>query len=486
MASSEQEKLQAALLSVFWAFFLTAIKLVIGLMTNSLGLLSEALHSALDLLAAAMTWFAVRLALKPADKEHHYGHGKAENISALVETALLFVTCGWIAGEAIERLFFNEAAVHPSWWGVGVILVSLCVDIHRASMLRRAARKFGSQALEADAMHFATDIWSSAAVLFGLLCLEFAKAVPQDWFLSSVLPKADAAAALAVSFIAAFTGIRMAGKSLASLMDASVGDRAEQVESALGNRLPQYAVRRLRMRESGSDVFADLTLEVPGHLPLETAHEASMAAEDVIREIIPSADIVVHLEPEKSADSNLMAHIRAMAMAHQLSVHHVLLFSENGGHRVLLHVEVDPDTTLEDAHNRVCVFEKALSSDLGDAVIVTHLEPADNGGDSKGHVVSVDRFQRIICSVLAHYPEIASPHRIRIDVCGGKSEASFHCEMRADMTVSEAHHIATMAEREILGAMPELDLLFIHTDPVACEPQTQPMDNDADFHVLKG
>lgn len=162
---AHSEKQHAALSSLFWALFLTLIKLGAGLATNSLGILSEALHSSLDLVAAGITFFAVRVAARPADETHPYGYGKIENLSALAETVLLLVTCGWIVHEAVNRLFFDAPEITPSWWGVIIILISLLVDVNRAAMLRRVAQKHKSQALEADALHFTTDIWSSGVVL---------------------------------------------------------------------------------------------------------------------------------------------------------------------------------------------------------------------------------------------------------------------------------------------------------------------------------
>ena len=203
---AHSEKQHAALSSLFWALFLTLIKLGAGLATNSLGILSEALHSSLDLVAAGITFFAVRVAARPADETHPYGYGKIENLSALAETVLLLVTCGWIVHEAVNRLFFDAPEITPSWWGVIIILISLLVDVNRAAMLRRVAQKHKSQALEADALHFTTDIWSSGVVLVGLLCVQASEYLPADSPFRSILHMADAIAALFVSGIVVVVG----------------------------------------------------------------------------------------------------------------------------------------------------------------------------------------------------------------------------------------------------------------------------------------
>ena len=192
---ADAAKRRAALSSVLWSAFLTLIKIVAGLSTNSLGLLSEALHSALDLLAAGLTFLAVRLAAVPADSRHPYGHGKVESLSALAETGLLLATCVWIVYEAVRRLLFEAAPVEPNWWAFAVVVVSLIVDISRSAMLRRVAREHRSQALEADALHFTTDILSSAVVLIGLACVWAARWTEPGSFLHAALIRADAAAA---------------------------------------------------------------------------------------------------------------------------------------------------------------------------------------------------------------------------------------------------------------------------------------------------
>ena len=203
-------KSKAALSSVVWSALLTVLKLVAGISTNSLGMLSEALHSLLDFVAAGVTFFAVRIASAPADRRHPFGHGKVENLSALAETLLLFITCIWIVREAVERLLFEARPVEPSWWAFAVIIISLGVDISRSAMLRRVAREHKSQALEADALHFSTDILSSGVVLGGLLCVVAARFVDPDSPAYIVLTRADAVAALGVAAIVLSVSWRMA------------------------------------------------------------------------------------------------------------------------------------------------------------------------------------------------------------------------------------------------------------------------------------
>ena len=374
---AHSEKQHAALSSLFWALFLTLIKLGAGLATNSLGILSEALHSSLDLVAAGITFFAVRVAARPADETHPYGYGKIENLSALAETVLLLVTCGWIVHEAVNRLFFDAPEITPSWWGVIIILISLLVDVNRAAMLRRVAQKHKSQALEADALHFTTDIWSSGVVLVGLLCVQASEYLPADSPFRSILHMADAIAALFVSGIVVVVGFRLSRRAVTMLLDGGGKEHSEALEQALAKQLPLCRVRRLRVRESGADVFMDITVEAPATLRLDAAHDVSCVIEDIAHEIVPSADITVHVEPAQEETESMLQLVRTVAAAHKLSVHNLILSEQSGGLLVFLHVEASPDMTLREAHEYVVMFEKALGKRLNTTRIETHIEPED-------------------------------------------------------------------------------------------------------------
>ena len=249
--TAHQEKSHAALSSVLWSAFLTVIKLWAGIVTGSLGIISEALHSGLDLMAAAMTFYAVKVASRPADESHPYGHEKVENLSALAETALLLVTCAWIVWEAVDRLFYNEAEITLTWWAFAVVAVSLLVDVNRSAMLRRIAKKHKSQALEADALHFTTDIWSSAVVLLGLFCIWLAHLVPAESAWHGLLERADAIAALFVAALVCSVAFGLAKRSIHALMDGGSSSLTRQVLDAMKKNAPDYPVKRIRLRDGG-------------------------------------------------------------------------------------------------------------------------------------------------------------------------------------------------------------------------------------------
>jgi cation diffusion facilitator family transporter len=290
-ARAEREKRLVAASSVAAAVLLTTLKIVVGFKTGSIGILSEAAHSGLDLVAAAVTLWAVRASAKPADKDHPYGHGKIENFSALFETGLLLATCVWIAYEAVKRLLFEDVHVEATVWAFAIMFISIVVDVSRSRALSRAAKKYRSQALEADALHFSTDVWSSSVVIVGLLAVVASRAFGIPW-----LARADAVAALGVAGIAVLISLRLGKKSVDDLLDAVPPDLLSQV-AAVAHVEGVVEVSQVRVRRSGPDVFADVTLEVPRGLSLEAAHDLAERSEQAIRAAMPGADVVVHAHP---------------------------------------------------------------------------------------------------------------------------------------------------------------------------------------------
>ncbi|HEX9289807.1 MAG TPA: cation diffusion facilitator family transporter [Anaeromyxobacteraceae bacterium] len=290
-ARGDHEKRVVALSSLAAAVVLTSMKLAVGLTTGSLGILSEAAHSGLDLVAAAVTYFAVRASARPADSDHPYGHGKIENVSALLETGLLLATCVWIAYESVKRLFFEDVHVEATVWSFVVMAVSIAIDVSRSRALARAARKYRSQALEADALHFHTDIWSSSVVLAGLALVVTSARSGLPW-----LAKADAVAALGVAAIVVSVSMRLGKKSVDDLLDAVPQELSEAVATA-ARVAGVVEVARVRLRRSGPDWFADVTLRVDAGASFEEAHAVSHAAERAILTVVPGADVVVHADP---------------------------------------------------------------------------------------------------------------------------------------------------------------------------------------------
>jgi cation diffusion facilitator family transporter len=294
---AQTEKRAAALSSVVAAIGLTSFKIIIGLLTNSLGILAEAAHSALDLVAALMTFFAIRISDKPADREHHFGHGKVENLSALFETVLLLATSAWIINEAIKRLFFKSAQVEASVWSFVVMGTSIVIDYTRSRILYRAAKKYNSQALEADALHFSTDIWSSSVVILGLIGVTIARFVPGLHWMS----EADAIAASIVALIVIYISGELGYRTIQALLDTAPRGMTEQIISKVEKMKGVNDCHAVRIRPSGARWFVDLHVTMDGNTTLNESHAITEKIEREVQKILPQSDVTVHVEPLEMA-----------------------------------------------------------------------------------------------------------------------------------------------------------------------------------------
>ena len=281
-----QEKKSVALSSIAAAIFLTGFKFVVGIITGSLGLLSEALHSCLDLLASIVTYFSVNISDKPADKTHHFGHGKVENLSALIQTILLLITCGWIIYEAIYRLITKDFEIEVTVWSYIVVISSMIIDISRSRALYRVAKKHNSQALEADAIHFSTDIWSSAVVLLGLICTQF-----RFYF-------ADPIAALIVAFIVLSVCYRLGKKAIDILLDKAPVQSYEFVTHILDNHPEIKKYHCLKLRTAGADTFVSFNIHLDPAMSFTDVHKFCDHLEKDIQYQIPRCEVYIHAEPE--------------------------------------------------------------------------------------------------------------------------------------------------------------------------------------------
>ena len=282
-----KEKERAAFLSILSAMFLTGFKLVVGIVTGSLGILSEALHSTLDLLSAIITFFAVKISDKPADDKHNYGHGKIENLSALIETVLLFVTCIWIVYEAIHRLVSGNFHIEITVWSYVVVVLSIIIDVNRSLMLHKVAKKHNSQALEADALHFSTDIWSSAVVLLGLICSQF----DIMW--------ADSVAAIGVAVIILTVSYRLGKSAIDVLLDKAPTDTLKIVSEVICHYPEIITVHDLKARTSGANTFIKFNIHLHHDLTICQVHELCDKLEKEIQSLIPRSEIYIHSEPHK-------------------------------------------------------------------------------------------------------------------------------------------------------------------------------------------
>jgi cation diffusion facilitator family transporter len=287
LESASKEKNRVAFLSVIAAVFLTSFKLIVGILTGSLGILSEALHSALDFVAAAITWLAVRLSDKPADKGHHYGHGKIENLSALIETLLLLITCVWIINEAVGRLISGETHIDVNIWSYIVVISSIIIDVTRSRALMRVAKKHNSQALEADALHFSTDIWSSSVVLLGLICANFGIFI------------ADSIAALFVALIVIYVSYKLGKRSINVLLDKVPEETYLKIKSILDGLTEIEQYHDLKVRAAGAEIFVEFNIHVKSDLNILQSHNTASMIEKKIKNEISRCHVHVHIEPEE-------------------------------------------------------------------------------------------------------------------------------------------------------------------------------------------
>lgn len=468
-AIAAHEKHSAALSSVIAAIFLTLFKLVVGLMTGSLGILAEVAHSALDLVAAAVTLFAVRVSGRPADKEHTYGHGKVENLSALFETLLLLATCAWIIYEAIQRLFFEEVQVEVNIWAFIVMGVAIVIDFTRSRMLYRTAKKYGSQALEADALHFSTDIWSSAVVIVGLCLVWLSERLGIP-----ALAKADAIAALIVAGIVVYVSLQLGSRTVAALLDGVPASVRDDVVHAV--RVPGVLeVKQVRVRRSGPESFADVRLTVARDTPLEKTHEIAVAAESAVREVLPGADVVVQVDPVKTDHEGVLTTVRMLAAEHGMGAHGVRIYDlQSGGHLLELHLEVSDALTVEQAHERASAFEDALRRTLP-AIdqVVTHIEPTGDDLVSREATTADEELVRDVLRRLEREEGIGcKPHDVTVRRVDGELQVTFHCTVESTLPITEAHTLTERVESQLRNQVNNLGRVVIHVEPPNGESRT--------------
>ncbi|MCG3137868.1 MAG: Ferrous-iron efflux pump FieF [Phycisphaerae bacterium] len=462
-STGRAEKRRVALISVGAAIFLTLLKLVFGLLTGSLGLLAEAAHSGLDLVAAIITYFAVHLSDKPADAEHRYGHGKVENLSALVETLLLLLTCAWIVYEVVERLFFHPVEIEPTWWAFGVIIVSILIDLQRTRVLQRVAREHNSQALEADALHFQTDIWSSSVVLVGLMLVRLSQSHAEWKWLAS----ADALAALVVAGFTVFVSMRLGRRSIDVLMDRVPTSLAREMEERIRRVTGVLDCRQLRVRQAGQQTFVDVVIDVDRNQTLESSHAISVAVEEAIRRDWPGADVLVHFDPVNRSDETLLQRLHSLAGNQGHAVHNVLV-SERGRELYLeWHVEMDEQLTLREAHRRADQLEAAVQQELPTiTAIMTHIEPPRHDRRPLENITAaagplIDRVRRIVRQTT----EILEAHDITVHQAGDQLYLAMHCTFDPQLSVRHVHDLCSTLEDRLRHEIPALARITTHPEP---------------------
>src|ERR1700674_2967264 len=466
MVGEVTEKKRAALLSVGSALLLVSLKTFLVLRTGSLGVLSEALHSGLDLIAAIITLLSVRVADQPADERHLYGHGKFENFSAFVETGLLALTALYIIYEAFVRLFFRSVHIQPSVTAILVLMVALSIDITRARALSRVAKKYSSDALEADALHFSTDVWSTLIVIAGIGLVWAGNTWRMPW-----LNYADALAGLTVAAVILWVGARLGRRTLDALLDAAPQGLQQEIAKAVARMDGVRDVDRVRVRRAGNRHFVDATVSVTRTASLEQVHALSDAIEKRIGEIVPS-DVMVHAEPRAPQGEHLFEAIRAVAQRKGLAIHDVTALQQDGKLFIELHLEVDENLRLREAHRQATELEEEiLRIRDGSAEVTIHIEPQG------GHIATPDagigergelsqRVERFLNGLPAEFDELVNCHDVRTRQVERHILVSCHCTMKGALPITQIHDVTAALEDRVKERFPQIHRVTIHPEPV--------------------
>ena len=451
------EKKRVALVSVFAAIFITAIKLVVGLKTNSLGILSEAAHSGLDLIAAILTYVAVRIADKPPDEKHHYGHGKIENVSAFLETLLLFVTCAWIIWEAIQRLVFKTPHVEASVWGYIVISIAIVVDFSRSRALSRVAKKYHSQALEADALHFSSDIWSSLVVIAGL------------FFVSIGYAWVDALAALAVAFLVLFVSYRLGRRTIDALMDRVPDGMDEDIKKIISEVDGVEKLGSVRLRTSGGKLFVDVTVAIRRTTPFQQVHHIMDTVEKAIHKYNNSTDVIVHAEPYESKDETVADKVRMIVIDRGLrSPHNLEVYQSNGKYHIDFDIEHIKGKTFVEAHEITTEIETEIRDKIPNIEKITvHMEEIEISEDeiARGKIKHIN-LQDDIRKAIQKDSRILHCSDISIIPRRDKYNLSLICHFDKSKNLDEVHQIICELETKLYEKFKVLRRITIHAEPL--------------------
>jgi cation diffusion facilitator family transporter len=443
-------------MSVLAALALIALKLSVGLAANSLGLLSEAAHSGTDLVAALLTFFAVGVAIRPADTAHHFGHGKAEHLAALAEGAILVLVSLVIAYEAIRRLTGRtDSEVDARWYVLAVVGIVMVIDLSRTIVSWRASRRYESAALASNALHFGSDLAGSGAVFVGIVL------VRQGY------PKADAAAALFVAVLVLIAAVRLMRRNVDVLMDRAPAEAEEAARVAIAGIRPVVDLRRLRMRQAAGRQFADVVIGVSSDDAVAQGHAAADAVEAAVRRVLPESDVVVHVEPKTDAAGiRERAHAAALAVPAVREVHNVSVLTVGDRTEVSLHLKLPGELSLEQAHEIATGVERAIADAVPEVDSVqTHVEPlaeASEGAAPQASEVADD--EHLVATIVREVTGDA-PRELRFLNTDDGLVAFLTLGLAPTVPLAEAHARASEIEERIRRARPQIADVIVHTEP---------------------
>lgn len=456
-ASRDGGQSRAALVSIAAASMLVALKLGTGVATGSLGLVSAGIESLGDVVAAVMTYFAIRLGVRPADAGHNYGHRRAENLGALGEATILAAGGTFIVTEAVTQLAQGGHDLQARWYIFAVLGIALAVDVSRILVSLRGAREFRSAALRSNAFHFAGDMGGTLAVLGGITAV------------AAGFERGDAIAALVVAAIVFTAAGRLVYENARVLMDAAPADAYDRAAAAIDELGDAVELRRLRVRESGGHYFADVVVGVlPGQAVVES-HGSADAVEAAVRDALPGADVVVHLEP-RGEGLDLRDRALAVALAEPLvrEAHDITIYEHNGQRSVSLHLKLSPDVDMGEAHDVAERVEAALAKEPGVSDVHTHLEPLEQplAARPDGDDSHPDEAQRQRITGLAQSRTEQSPSELRLLHAAGGLVVFVSVAVPAGMGLPEAHELASRLEDDIRDGQPHIQDVVVHTEPM--------------------
>lgn len=457
------EKQWVALVSVAAAMAMTAMKATVGLLTGSLGVLSDAAHSALDLVGAGLTFVSVHVSDRPADWNHPYGHAKVENISAFVETGFMAASALWIAGEAIIRIFIHPVAIKYSVWPFLVMGTSIVVDLWRSRRLSAVARRYRSEALEADALHFASDIWASGAVIVGLSASWLGVLIHVPW-----LRYADPVAALVVSATIMIFGWRLAWRAVGALTDAVSPELHTKMIEEVQRTGGVLGIDQARVRRSGSNYFADVTISLPRQMTFQRTEELVVDATAAVQRVLPDADVVIHTVPRSTVAESLFDQVRAVAARNNVLVHDVSIEAFADGLHVEQHIEVKETVTLLEAHQFVFGLEEQIRRELPQVKsVLTHIESEPATIEAPVRVEQNRRLEMHLRNAAANVPEVVDIHEVNVDRVGERVHVTCHCTLPDGMEMRRVHESITELEHRFKLECPEVDRVLIHPEPAS-------------------
>ena len=451
-------KENVALSSVVASFLLAVMKLAVGIVTGSIGIISEAAHSGLDFGAVSLTYFAVKVSDKPADREHQYGHTKVESVAALIEACILLLTSGWIIFAAVNRLLSRESEVRVAWYSVLVLVISMVVDFSRSRMLKRVAIETKSQALEADALHFSSDILSSAMVLIGLV------------FVATGIVWADAIAGIGVALLIAYAALGLGKKTVDVLIDAAPEGLTDQI--ALITRAVNGVIKieKIRVKPAGPFVFVEMTLDVSRTLSLENVQSICSSIEEKVRELLPVSDITIHTKPIALDCETIGERIHVIGANHNLYVHNISSNILEEKKYISFDVEVEHNLTIKEAHEVVSTLEQEIRREFdGDLDISVHIDPL-RSEEKRSQAVSPDEetaLRKIIIGAAGAIDRIHEVHHILIRKTErDKLFITLHCSFDDGVLLEDVHSLTSKLEGGIYQAIPNAGQVIIHAEPL--------------------